>query len=246
MQRTDEDLQQAIVGGGKARGGAYTMPAFAGQLAPLDVWDLVAFVRESQPTVGEFFPAAARFTAKTYAFDAEGVRRLEAALGKLAPEEAKQVLVAAFGGEKVDGDEPAYVPHDPRLLGALKPKQKLGYLSFAQIKLPGLPAVPVCIALDKEGAITKVSARLDGLSDKEREAASKLLSGYEGQGSKKSPYQVLKAPVPAAAKGKKQPAKKAEPKDEAETAKVLARAHLRAVEAAVQFDKEERERHWAD
>ncbi|HEY3449524.1 MAG TPA: cytochrome c [Myxococcales bacterium] len=246
MQRSDDDLQQAIAGGGKARGGSFTMPAFGTQLAALDVWDLVAFVRQGQPSVGEYFPAAARFTAKTYTFDGDGVRRLEAALGKLSPEEGKIVLVTAFGGDKVEGDEPVYVPHDPRLLDALKPKQKLGYLAFGRVKLPNLPEIPVSLALNKDGAIAKISASLDAIPEKERANAAKLLAGYEGQGSKKSPYEELKAPGPAPVKGKKAPAKKDEPKGAAEAAKALSRTYLRTVEAAVQFDKEERERHWAD
>lgn len=246
MQRGDDDLQQAIAGGGKARGRSYTMPAFAAQLPPLDVWDLVAFVRDGQPSVAEYFPAAAHFTAKTYAFDADGLRRLEAAVGALAADEGKMVLVTAYGGDKVEGDAPAYVADDPRLLASLKPKLKLGYLGFAKVKLPGLPEVPICLALDKDGAVARVTPRLDGLAEKDREAVAKLLAGYEGQGGKKSPYAELKFPAPAPAKGKKPAPKKDAPKDGAEAAKALTRPYLRTVEAAVQFDKEERERHWAD
>ncbi|MGC4115933.1 MAG: cytochrome c [Myxococcales bacterium] len=251
MQRTDDDLQQAISAGGKGRGASFKMPAFGGQLGALDVWDLVAFIRQGQPSVGEYFPSAAKFTAKTYAFDADGVRRLETALGKLEADEGKIVLVTAFGGDKVEGDEPVYVPHDPRLLDQLKPKQKLGYLAFGRVKLPDLPEIPVSIALDKEGVITKLNPSLEGLAEKDRANAAKLLAGYEGQGGKKSPYEELKAPgaTQAATKGKKAPPppkKKDEPKGAAEAAKALSRPYLRTVEAAVQFDKEERERHWAD
>lgn len=245
MQRGDDDLEKAIAQGGKAKG-SFTMPAFAGQLGILDIWDLVAFVRDGQPSVGEYFPAAARFTAKAYTFDADGTRRLEAALGKLAADEGQVVLVTAFGGDKVEGDEPAYVPHDPRLLDALKPKQKLGYLAFATVALPGAGTVPLTIALEKSGAIARLKAKLDGVPEKERAALEKALSGLVGQGGKASPYQELKTPAAAAAEKAKKPAPKKDDPKAVELAKAVSRAYLRAVEAAVQFDKEERERHWAD
>ncbi|MBI5546961.1 MAG: cytochrome c [Deltaproteobacteria bacterium] len=247
MQRSDDDLHRAIAQGGRSVNAAFTMPGFAGDMAPLDVWDLVAFVRQGQPSVGEFFPSAARFTAKAYSFDADSQKRLEAALGALAPEETRIVLVTAFGGTKVAGDEPVYVPHDPRLLDGLKPKQKLGYLGFATVTLAaGSSAIPVSLALDKDGALLAVRPRPESIAEKDLGQLVKLLAGFVGQGSKRSPYQELKPSAPVITKGKK-PAKKAEDsKEMVEAAKALSRAYLRTVEAAVQFDKEERERHWAD
>ena len=242
LQRTDDDLYNAVSQGGRAVKASFTMPAFGGQMGLLDLWDLVAFVRQGVPAVGDYFPEAAHFTAKSYALDADAQHRLEPLLGKLAPDEGKVVLVAAFGGEKVAGDEPAFVPHDPRLLDVLKPKEKLGYLAFARVALPGGGEASICIALDKEGAIKTVKAR----SEADRAQVEKLFAGFEGQGSKKTPYQELTPPGATPPKGKK-PAKKPEAsKEAAAAAKALTRPYLMAVEGASAFDKEERERHWAD
>ena len=227
------------------------MPAFGAQLPPLDVWDLVAFVRAGQPSVGEFFPTAARYTAQPYTLDADAQKRLDPLLGKLAADEQRVVVATAFGGEKVEGEEPAYVPHDPRLLDALKPKQKLGYLAFVSVAVPGVGVVPVSLAMDREGIILTVKPRLESVAEKDRPTAERLLAGYEGAGGKHTPYEAIAAPKPGkdkdpkkAAKDKK--AKKDDPKDAQEVAKALTRAYLRAVEGATSFDKEERERHWAD
>jgi mono/diheme cytochrome c family protein len=248
MQRTDDDLFKAVSEGGRAVKAGFAMPAFTGQLGLLDLWDLVAFVRQGVPAVGEYFPDSAHFTARSYSLDADAQHRLEPLLGKLTPEESKIVVVAAFGGEKVAGDEPGFVPNDPRLLDVLKPKLKLGYLAFARVALPGVGEVPVCLALDKDGVLKAVKPRSEALSEADRAQVNTLLSGFEGQGSKKAPYQELKPPgPPPPPKGKKPAAKKPEPtKEAAETAKALTRAYLRAVEGASVFDKEERERHWAD
>jgi len=254
MQRSDDDLQHAVAQGGRAVKKSFTMPAFGAQLPSLDIWDMVAFVRLGQPSVAEFFSSAGRYTAKTYALDADAQRRLDPLLGKLASDEQQVVLAAAFSGEKVEGEEPAFVPQDPRMLDALKPKQKLGYLAFVYVAVPGIGSVPVSLAMDREGIILAVKPRMESVADKDRASVEKLLAGYEGAGGKHTPYEALTPPRPAkdkdpkkaakAAKDKKE--KKDDPKDAQEMAKALTRAYLRAVEGAAAFDKEERDRHWAD
>jgi mono/diheme cytochrome c family protein len=237
MQRSDADLVDAITRGGAQVKASFAMPAFGAQLATLDTWDLVAFLRKGQPTVNDYFPTAARLCAKTYTIDANGQKRLTEVMGKLTDEELKTPLVIAFSGEKPE-DGAVYVPQEPRLLDTLKPKLKLGYLAFMTVTLPGVATpVPVAVVLGKDGAIQALKPSLEVLSDaKERARAEKLLAGWEGQGSKRAPYKELKPP--------KAPAKEA--KDWAEVAKGVTRAYYRVVEGAQMFDKEEAERHWAE
>lgn len=248
MQRGDDQLQRAIAGGGRAFKGSFTMPAFAGQLSTLDLWDLVAHIRTAQPSIAGLFPTAVRYTARSFALEGESAARLAPLLGTLEAEEAKVVVAAIFMGGKnekaIAGEEPTFVQYEPRALAVLKPRQKLGYLSFATLPIPGVGAVPAVIAIDREGLLLAIKPRLELVAAADVPAFEKAVAGWEGQGSKQLPYEPLSPPRPAAPKGKK--AKKPEPAPSSDLAKALNRAYLRALEGAVLFDKEEHDRHWAD
>jgi mono/diheme cytochrome c family protein len=233
LGHSDQALYDAVAKGGAATGGSFTMPAFGEDLGSLDLWDLVAFLRKGQVKVADFFPAAARYAVKTYAIDADGQKRVEPVVGQLSPEELKVPVVAIFGGAKPP-DAPLFVSQDPRALDSLKPKEKVGYISFVSIAWPGGKQIPATLAFDREGVLTAVRLTPGALPEKELAKAQKLASGFEGQGSKKGPFKELKAPKGAAGK------------EGAELAKAMSRAYYRALEGAVMFDKEERERHWAD
>lgn len=232
MRRGDAYLQRAIAAG------RASMPAFGPRFAELDAWDIIAHLHHGQPEVADFFPDAARFTVRTYVFDADSLKRLAPLLGKLTGDDAKVIVVAAFGGKKV-AEGPSFVPQDPRLLVSLEPKRKLGYLSIEPVSLPGF-AHPVLLSLafDREGFISVVRPEPGQLGVKEFARLEKLFSGYVGQGGKAYDYAELKPP--------KLPAGDKDAKTASEVAKVLTRAYYRALEGAVMFDKEERERHWAD
>ncbi|MGI5860775.1 MAG: c-type cytochrome [Myxococcales bacterium] len=236
MQRSDADLHKTIAQGGAAAGAHFTMPAFGERAGELNAWDLVAFLRDGQVTVLDFFPGAASFTAKEYAFDKSSLERLAPVLGALPEAEARMSVITVFKGKKA-ADGPVFVPDDPRLLDSLKPKAKLGYLAFAAIAFPELERpLSLAIALDRDGAIKSLRPELAGLDDKARDRVKRLLAGYERQGGKGQEYKALKPP-------------KTSPKDAkpaAEVATALTRVYYRALEGAVMFDKEERERHWAD
>jgi mono/diheme cytochrome c family protein len=238
LRHGDEDLHGAIVRGGAAVGAHFTMPAFGGVLDTLDSWDVVAFLRRGQLSVADFFPQAARYAAKSYTLDDDARKRLEEILGKLTEREERITVASVFGAEKPSLDGPVLVPQEPRELDTLKPKQKVGYVSFVEVAVPGVaPALAVWISMSKEGVIESVRARLDGVKDKDRPRVEKLFAGFEGQGGKQSPerkdYKNLK---PGKGAGK----------DAAAVAKALTRSYYRALEGAIMFDKEERERHWAD
>ncbi|HCF57357.1 MAG TPA: hypothetical protein DFS52_05120 [Myxococcales bacterium] len=236
MQRSDAQLHKVIAGGGPAAGAHFTMPAFGERAGELDAWDVVAFLRGGQVTVVDFFPEAARFTAKEYAFDKASLERLTPVLGKLPEAETRMSVITIFGGKKT-ADAAVFVPDDPRLLDALKPKAKLGYLAFVAIGIPELDRpLSLAIALDREGAIKALRPELAGLDDKARDRVARLLAGYVSQGGKSQEYQALKPPK-AASK---------DAKSAAEVATALTRVYYRVLEGAVMFDKEERERHWAD
>ena len=236
MQRSDAELHKAISDGGRAAGRHFTMPGFGPGRAELDAWSLVAFLRSGQVTVADFFPDAARFTAKEYAFDAPSLKRLEPVLGALPEAEARMNVLAVFGGKQGE-DGPVFVPQDPRHLGSLKPKKKLGYLAFASLPFPGLQRpLALSLALGRDGAIKALRPGLQGLDAPARERIERLLAGFVGQGGKGTEYKPL-APAKVAVRDARQAA---------EVAAALTRVYFRTLEGAVMFDKEERERHWAD
>lgn len=238
VARGDEQLYKAIMEGGKAVNAHFTMPAFSRNLGVLDGWDLVAWIRKGQLEVGDFFPDAARFASKDYTLDDSALKRLEDVVRNLTEEEKTVTIVTAFSGDQKPADGPQFVPQDPRLIADLLPKQKLGYIAFVQVPFPGLKTpVELGISMARNGTIQKILARTDGLSAKDRARVEKLISGYEGQGGKRGGDRPKYLPLKPA---------KAHGRDGAAVAKALTRAYYRGVEGAVMFDREERERHWAD
>lgn len=236
LQRGDAELHDTVLQGGEATGRHFTMPAFENQLGVLDAWDLVAFLRRGQPTVTDYFPDVVRYTTKTYALDAESLGRAEKLLGKLTAEEARVPVVAVFGGPKSKAG-PIFVPQTPRDLDTLKPKRKLGYLTFVSMKTPwAAQPVALALAIDREGFIQTIKPDLAAFGKAEQERATKVLASFVGAGGKASDYEMFKAP--------KVPPKEAA--EAAELAKGFTRAYYRALEGALMFDKEERDRHWAD
>jgi mono/diheme cytochrome c family protein len=236
LQRGDPELFEAIARGGRSAGLHPTMPGFEDSLDPLDVWDLVALLRRDQPAITDFFPDAARYTARTYTLDRASLARLAPLLGELSPAECQVPVVAVFGGKR-PADGPVFVPQDPRALDTLEPRRKLGYLTFVTVQTPWAerPAA-LALAFDREGFITHVRADLEGLAPAERARAEKIFASFVGLGGKAYDYEDFKAPrVPSG-----------QAAEASKLAKGFTRAYYRALEGAVMFDKEERERTWAD
>ncbi len=238
VARGDQQLFKAIMQGGAAVNAHFTMPAFSRNLGVLDGWDLVSYIRKDQLEVVDFFPEAAKFTSKDYKLDVDALKRLEDVVKDYSDAEKTVTVVTAFSGDSKPADGPEFVPQDPRLIANLKPKQKMGYIAFIEVPVPGLKEpVELGISMGRDGVIQKIAARLEGLAPKDRARVEKLLDGYVGQGGKRGgerpAYTALK------------PDKKAG-KDGVTFAKALTRAYYRGVEGAVMFDKEERERNWAD
>ncbi|MFN7133912.1 MAG: c-type cytochrome, partial [Myxococcales bacterium] len=164
VSRGDKQLFAAIMQGGEAAGAKFTMPAFGRNLGVLDAWDLVAWIRQGQLEVVDFWPEAAKFTAKDYTLDADALKRLEDVVTDYSEKEKSVTVVTAFSGENKPADGPEFVPQDPRLIANLKPKQKLGYVAFVDVEVPGLKQpVGLGISMARDGVIQKIAARLDGL-----------------------------------------------------------------------------------
>jgi cytochrome c oxidase cbb3-type subunit 3 len=233
IARTDADLHALIHDGGPALQKSETMPAFGKALTELELWDLIAFLRSGEPSVLDFFPAGARYLVKPYALDSFAQERLAKVGIVVAKDEALEV-VTVFSGDRAPGTPAKLEPQDPVTLDSLKPKERMGYVVFLSAELAGEKApVPLALGIDRDGKLTKIVAL--GAPGAARE---KLLAGYVGQG-KKGAHLPLETKTAKQAKKTKTPP--VEPKLSGFDA-----AYARAMEAVTMYDKEERDRTWAD
>jgi mono/diheme cytochrome c family protein len=239
--RTDAELHGLLAEGGPALKLSPTMPAFGKALTELELWDLIAFMRQGSYGVADFFPAGARYLVKPYTLDSYAQERLTKSLGAAVPaSDATIEVVTVFNGERAAGAAPVLEPQDPVTLDSLKPKERIGYVAFVNAQLTGdTKPGPVAIATDRDGKIVKAVSLLGTADDARRD---KLLAGYVGQG-KKGPHLPLEAaPDPKSRKPKK-PAKA--PAADAKLTGFDA-AYAVAMEGITMYDKEERDRTWAD
>lgn len=194
-----------------------------GELPFLDRWDVVAAVRDKHLSLARFFPGASRYVAKKYAIDKHGLGRIrEATKAKLPAFEAVVYTFFTFPDEE---GQLRYVPQDPIQLDALKRDKKRGYLVFVPLALAGGPAKELAVAMDAAGVIRALAVNDRG---PEGAALNARLAQFVGQGKK-----GLRTPLKA---------KRAD----AALGKAAYLAYLTAMESATMFDREERERTWAD
>jgi hypothetical protein len=213
---TDAELIDFIVKGDP--GGMPSYPHFP----QLDSWDILAFLRQGEIRITDFFPSAAFFTAKAYTLDADAKKRAAAAIGHgLSHAEATLAVLTFYG--HADSGGPQRVGDRPDELDKLKPKDKVGYLLFAELpRGDGKGEAAYGVSLAKDGHILRIAGESGG--------ADKAYLPFVGMGHKGS--DALLKP-----KGKKVP-----PKIES----AFGPAFVRMLEAVTMFDKEERDRHWAD
>jgi mono/diheme cytochrome c family protein len=229
--RSDLALAAEITkGGAKDKAGIKLMPAFP-MLTNLDLWDIVAYLRNGQLNVADFFPSARFFTSKKYVFDANAVSRLEKQFGHTLPARDKEITLVAVFGQATGTSGPEALPADPINLDRLLPKEKVGYMVFAELPI-GNKLVTTGIAIAKDGKVLKVASVVPG--------SDHLVDGYQnfiGQGAK-GQTDLLKPASAAKTKGK--------PLATVTTDRAFQEAYARALEAITMWDREERERHWAD
>jgi hypothetical protein len=244
VARSDQNLFDAITHGGTGVSKSALMPAFGSTLTSLDAWDLVAYLRRDAPRVVDFFPSAGRVLAKSYTLDVFALERLQKALGTaVTPDLTTLQVVTVFNGDREPGVAPVIEAQDPVTLDTLKPKDKLGYLVFVSVQLPGdEAALPIALATDPKGHILKASSMAGAAVDAARNT---LLAGLVGQGQKGGVQTPLKVAVVKPAKLPKGQKPKPAPAA-AGPLLTLDAGFARAMEAVTMYDKEERDRTWAD
>jgi Cytochrome C oxidase, cbb3-type, subunit III len=213
---TDAELIDFIVKGDP--GGMPSFPHFPA----LDSWDVIAFLRQGEIRITDFFPSAAFFTAKAYTLDPDAKKRVADAIGHDLSGAEATMPVMTFYGHADGAAGPQRVGDDPADLDKLKPKDKDGYLLFLELpRGDGKGETSYGVSLAKDGHILRIASPA---------GVDKAYLPFVGLGHKGQ--DILLKP-----KGKKIPPRIEE---------AFGPAFVRALEAVTMFDKDERDRHWAD
>jgi hypothetical protein len=201
--------------------------AFGKELPYLDVWDVIAYVRTLHMTIDEFFPQAGRYVSKEYTIDKFGLERIKEATGHMLQGNDQKGAVFTFFDFDGEAGNLTYVPQDPIRLDHLKKKFKSGYLVFLPFDDGSGFKGEIGIAMDPKGVITKVAVH-DEL--KGADLLNKSLSRFSGMGQK----------------GQKEKFKVGGGKPMENLAEKVFPTYLRAMETVTMYDREEKERTWAD
>jgi len=181
-QRSDADLVEAIQRG-RGRNGWIPGHTFAGALSTLETWDIVQWLRDGALTVTQFFPEAAKFTAKDFAIDKWGAERLAENLNlQLSQQELEVVVLTVYRGERDRNDDVRLVPWTPVELDLLDAKDRIGYLAFQQLTTPDGESIRVGLAVGLDGRLQRVV--VSHPDPKKKAAFEEALSRFVGQGKK--------------------------------------------------------------
>lgn len=221
VTRSDEALHAAIATGHVEdrwiRGHAFP------NLSALDRWNIVQWLRDQSLAVEDFFPRAAKFTAKAFEIDALGAARLKP-FG-VGPEDLRVVVLTAYEGERKRNEALRLIPWTPVELDLLNADDRLGHLTFLDVEVPRSGEIlHVGFAFDLEGKITAIRAR--HADPQKRAAYEKALRAFVGQGLKVATELSAPRGVP----------------NGAAWAKALSRAASLSAEAILMYEKGERAR----
>jgi hypothetical protein len=222
--RNDQMFAQIEKGEGLKKGKEH---AFSKELKYLDIWDVVAYVRTLHMTLDGFFPQAGRYVSKEYTIDKFGLDRIKEAAGVSLQGNDQKAAVFTFFDFDGEAGNLTYVPQDPIRLDHLKKKLKSGYLVFLPFEDGSGFKGELGIAMDPKGVITKLAVHD---AAKGAELLNKSLSRFSGMGQK----------------GQKEKFKIGGGKPMEQLADKVFPTYLRAMETVTMYDREEKERTWAD
>lgn len=198
--------------------------SFKGKVDFLTHWDVMAYVRSMHMTLADFFSGASRYVSKEYEIDQYGLERIKTATGKaLSDKSAAVYTFFTFEGEE---GELRYVPQDPIELDHLKKDNKTGYLVFLPFSHDGFRG-QIGVGMDKDGKILRIRVHEDR---KGADLLNKSLSRFEGMGKK----------------GQSEKFRLGGGKAMDSLADAVFPIYMRAMETVTMYDREERERTWAD
>ena len=223
--RSNDDLKSEILKGVPSAKPPTLMPG-SPWLNGLELEDLITFLRHDALDVTDFFPTAKYFIAKNYTFDSKALGRIQKLSGQSVPPGENSLTVVTFYGDD-NPKGPEFVPQDPVQLDKLSPKDRKGYVVFADLP-QGKGRATTGLSLGRDGDVIAVHTEA-GLRTP---ALDKAYLGYVGQGNKVDPS-AFRMP-----KGKAAPS--------AAEAHAFDLAYARALEGIAAADADEKDRHWAD
>lgn len=233
---TDEGLFKVISEGGAATDKSTLMPAHADSLTELERRDIVLWLKQDVPPLSQFFPLASRYVAHEHTIDQYGQERAKEALGRdLKEDELSHMVFTLFAPEKgpKPPGEPTRVPETPAALYAAKPKDKVGFVVYLPLTIEG-KSIRAGLALDHRMVLTEVVTvpSADPTVERVRRRYASTLSAFAGSGGRmeKKPVRPYRRGVTA-------------------SRPLLAemnRAFVVVLEAVAMWEKEERDRFWAD
>ena len=233
--RDNRLLYQTIQKGCVHRGCSKNMPAFGSGLDKLELWDLVAYLRTLHFPLTHFFADLDRYVVKQYHIGHEGPPEFRQGqlerLAKYAPQweknELKQFVFTLFKAEQ-PAASPILVPQIPRQLATLKKRDKLGYVLFLTIYGPRKKPVPIGLAIDGNYSIVKLQTTAKNVSW--ASLYNRKFEKYLGLGKRGDAIQFTTG----------------RDKVSRHLDKQVQQAYWLAVEAANSYEREERDRSWAD
>lgn len=211
-------------------------------LTDLELRDLAGWIAEPVPTLSSFFPASTDYVAHIQTIDDDGLERAEKILGRELKEDEKTLMLfAMMKGDKLeDGrfampgpDGSVKIEDIPQALYEAKPKRRMGFVGYVPLNLKG-GRFMVGLALNRTMHIVGVATvpTADEASEKLRVKLASTLASFEGAGGREGKKTIV--PQKRGVKASK------DVLDEMEKAYVL------VLEAGAMYQKEERDRFWAD
>lgn len=211
-------------------------------LTELELRDLAGWLAEPVPTLSSFFPASTDYVAHTQTLDDDGVERAEKVLGReLREEEKTMMLFALMKGDKLPNgrfampgpDGTVKIEDTPQALYEAKPKRRMGFVGYVPLNLKG-GRFMVGLALDRTMHIAGVATvpTADEKSEQLRRKLASTLESFVGAGGREGKKTIV--PQKRGVKASK------DVLDEME------KAYMLVLEAGAMYQKEERDRFWAD
>jgi mono/diheme cytochrome c family protein len=236
--KTEDEIAAFIGGAAAPKGGP---PMHGRGLTALDVRDVLAWLQEPVPMVRDFFAGGSDYIAHRHVIDQFGLERAENVLGKpLADGEQVIMIYTVFKpDEPAEGQAKPALPARARLIPELpiklyeaKPRRKIGFLGFVPLELEG-GTIQVGLAMNRMMKVFEIKTVPAGDPKTEalRQKLDPVIRSYVGMGGR-----AEKNPV-APGKGMK-----ATP----DLQKAMEKAYVRVLEGAAMYEKEERDRFWAD
>lgn len=236
---SDEAVLATIAGAGAVKGG----PTMHGRgLTELDRRDILAWMKAPVPTIRDFFTLSESYIAHKHAIDQFGLERAEKVLGAaLAPADRTVMVYTVFKQDEPAEGQPrkplgavaSLIPEEPRFLYDAKPRRKIGFVGFVPLEVDG-GTLQVALGFNRSMRLfaVKTVPAGDAKSEALRLKLDPILQSYAGSGGREE-----KTPVAPQKPGVKAP------KD---VQAAMLKAFTRVLEGAAMYEKEERERFWAD